>query len=513
MPISPKKKSTSRRRSKHAPEQASPKLLGFIYLIVGTLLFCSAVTYTPEDLPLFGFLEEYSNYTQVTERQNLIGPIGVLAGWTLFILFGKANYFFILTFFIAGAMRIFKNERLSLPMILWGSLLLFSLCCLFEVFDVYGVTMRDIYHMPGPGGIVGFVFGELLFIKLFASVGATIILFTLAITSCIYLIGRTPVQAFKALAKATEHWWQNINNDEETATEESPLPQYEPLPPLQAQGSTILPQPADSAPQEECDPEPVKSAKPKRKRAKKKPTVDVEAEPLPQDTLAIPPHSTTPEETNSGEEIQKPKIVDSSNKAKTQLKREGKAFEKAEPTLATNACEGYELPGFDLIDYDENTTQEETNTDELYAIQDTIVSTLKSFNVDVTAGDITRGPTITRYEIKPAIGLRINKITQLEADLARATKAEQINILAPIPGKDTVGIEVANEGRVAVPFGEILQSDAFASKKNKIPLVLGKNVYGEPVIGDLAACPHMLVAGATGAGKSVCINAIIASML
>ncbi|HEY8962319.1 MAG TPA: DNA translocase FtsK, partial [Luteolibacter sp.] len=102
---------------------------------------------------------------------------------------------------------------------------------------------------------------------------------------------------------------------------------------------------------------------------------------------------------------------------------------------------------------------------------------------------------------------------QLEADLARATKAERINILAPIPGKDTVGIEIANSQKIAVPLHELLSDPEFRSAKKKIPLALGKDVYGKTVIGDLAAMPHLLVAGATGSGKSVCINSIIASML
>jgi S-DNA-T family DNA segregation ATPase FtsK/SpoIIIE len=149
----------------------------------------------------------------------------------------------------------------------------------------------------------------------------------------------------------------------------------------------------------------------------------------------------------------------------------------------------------------------------LIETQRVIIDTLKAFGIDVTAGDITRGPTITRYEIYPSTGLRVSRISQLEADLARATCAERINILAPIPGKDTVGIEIANSQKIAVPLRELLHDPEFRSAKKKIPLALGKDVYGRAVIGDLAAMPHLLVAGATGSGKSVCINSIIASML
>ena len=109
----------------------------------------------------------------------------------------------------------------------------------------------------------------------------------------------------------------------------------------------------------------------------------------------------------------------------------------------------------------------------------------------------------------------MDKIVSLERDLARATRAERINILAPIPGKDTVGIELANSRKVMVTLRELLQSNDWEESKSraKIPLALGKDVYGKTIIADLAQMPHLLVAGTTGSGKSVCINALIASML
>ena len=213
-----------------------------------------------------------------------------------------------------------------------------------------------------------------------------------------------------------------------------------------------------------------------------------------------------------------PQIIDSSQRRNNKREPGAKPFErKPKPdaiSLSTDGFENYETPGFDLLAFDESEPEDEgMDQAELLGIQKTIIDTLQAFGVDVTAGDITRGPTITRYEVYPSMGLRVSRITQLEADLARATKAERINILAPIPGKDTVGIEIANDNKVAVPLRELLQDEAFTSAKTKIPLALGKDVYGNTVIGDLAAMPHLLVAGATGAGKSVCINSIIASIL
>ena len=146
-------------------------------------------------------------------------------------------------------------------------------------------------------------------------------------------------------------------------------------------------------------------------------------------------------------------------------------------------------------------------------MQTQIVECLDHFGIKVSPGDITRGPTITRYEVYPAKGVRVDKIVSLERDIARATRAERINILAPIPGKDTVGIEIANTRKVKVALRELIESEDWASSKAPIPLALGKDVYGKTIIADLAAMPHCLVAGTTGSGKSVCINALIASML
>ncbi|NNC87777.1 MAG: DNA translocase FtsK [Akkermansiaceae bacterium] len=211
-----------------------------------------------------------------------------------------------------------------------------------------------------------------------------------------------------------------------------------------------------------------------------------------------------------------PQIIDATQRIAPKMELGAKPFERKKPqhaSISTEGFENYDLPGFDLLDYDEESAPPEDHSDTLRAQQNKIVETLKAFGVEVTPGDITRGPTITRYEVYPSIGLRVSRIAQLEPDLARATKAERINILAPIPGKDTVGIEIANDVRMPVALRELCQDDAFRSSKKKIPLALGKDVYGKSVIGDLAAMPHLLVAGATGSGKSVCINSIIASML
>ena len=140
-------------------------------------------------------------------------------------------------------------------------------------------------------------------------------------------------------------------------------------------------------------------------------------------------------------------------------------------------------------------------------------STLAQFDIDVSLGDITKGPTITRYELHPAPGVKLEKISALNNNIAAALKAERLNILAPIPGKSSVGIEVPNLVKTKVIMRDLLESDEWINTKARIPLALGKDVYGQPIIADLAEMPHLLIAGSTGSGKSVCINSIVASLL
>ncbi len=177
--------------------------------------------------------------------------------------------------------------------------------------------------------------------------------------------------------------------------------------------------------------------------------------------------------------------------------------------------ENYVLPGLDLLDPYDPEGRTAADPAELERVQQALIDTLAQFGVAVAPGDITKGPTITRYEVYPAKGVRVDKIVSLERDLARATRAERINILAPIPGKDTVGIELANSRKVTVTLRELLQSTDWEESRSKVrlPLALGKDVYGKSIIADLAQMPHLLVAGTTGSGKSVCINSLIASML
>lgn len=190
------------------------------------------------------------------------------------------------------------------------------------------------------------------------------------------------------------------------------------------------------------------------------------------------------------------------------------ATTRIEPVDTRVQREDYPMPPYDLLNF-VPVAEEDTDAAqaEMAEVQQCIIDTLDNFRIKVVAGDITRGPSITRYEFYPPKGLALKRITNLSDNLKLATRSKSINILAPIPGKDTIGIELENAVKSSVYLRELLQSKDFQSPKLRIPVALGKDVYGTPVIGDLAAMPHTLVAGTTGSGKSVCINSMILSMI
>lgn len=142
-----------------------------------------------------------------------------------------------------------------------------------------------------------------------------------------------------------------------------------------------------------------------------------------------------------------------------------------------------------------------------------LVRTLEEFSVKVIPGEIHTGPVITRYEVTPAPGVRVEKIVNLDKNIALGLKAMSVRILAPVPGKGTVGIEVPNKIAQAVCMRDIIESKAWDDANAEIPVVLGQDVTGKPMVMDLTKMPHVLIAGSTGSGKTVCINAIIASLL
>ena len=202
------------------------------------------------------------------------------------------------------------------------------------------------------------------------------------------------------------------------------------------------------------------------------------------------------------EETKKPEKISNAQAAAATL--DSKEFNKSKPSPK------YIMPPIDLLN---KPTGKGADLTDLAQKTKKLEETLNSFNVDAKVVDAIPGPTVTRYEIHPGPGVKVSSIVGLSNDIALNLEAKSIRIEAPIPGKAAVGIEVENDKINAVNIREIIDSKEFKNSKSKISFAVGKNISGKPVVGDLKGMPHLLIAGSTGSGKSVCINSIIASIL
>lgn len=179
--------------------------------------------------------------------------------------------------------------------------------------------------------------------------------------------------------------------------------------------------------------------------------------------------------------------------------------------LKSNPVVEYKLPDISLLN---NPKQKTMNVKEdLKREAEKLIETLQSFNIQCNITQISKGPSITRYELQPAPGIKVSRITSLQNDIALNLATSDIRIEAPIPGKSAVGIEVPNKEKTDVLFKSLVDSREFKELKSKIPFALGKDIAGKNIVGSIEKMPHLLVAGATGSGKSVCINSLIMSIL
>ncbi len=465
--------------------QVFHEAIGLGLLGIGTLLFLALISYSPRDVPTWFPLHSISSPSAHTT--NYIGPFGAISACTVYSFFGAAGYLLpALLLGYGGAKLLSPGMRLArrLP---WALIFALSAACLAHVLPFHFIDARRM-NLPSEGGWMGKWLGQYIFEAMLGPIGAMVVLFVVYLASLILLTGIHPIEVVRHVLAFPPKCLQRLR----TARE--------------ARRARLI------AAQAQFDLEAKQAAKERRLTEKpaKRPA------PLPYEAPASIPEAAGEafKLTAEPEEPARPapKIIDGTAPPPAKDRREKPKKEDLQP-MASLSCENYELPSLDLLDPVDVSTRQAADPDELLRIQDTIIETLSQFGITVSRGDITRGPTITRYEVYPAKGVRVDKITNLERDLARATRAERINILAPIPGKDTVGIEIANSVKQKVTLRELLESDDFVHAKAKIPIALGKDVYGKTVIADLAAMPHGLVAGTTGSGKSVCINAIIASIL
>lgn len=261
--------------------------------------------------------------------------------------------------------------------------------------------------------------------------------------------------------------------------------------------------------------------------------VEIPMESAPADPLDIPltePLGEMPAE-QPAEEPEKDPAEDAAleeliRKATTAPKKKTKEEEKLEAMLeiadeiAQQAEQSsrlsdspYKLPDIEFLNPGKSHANDAGMGQELREKADLLQEVLKSFNVDARITNIARGPSVTRYEVQPAAGVKVSRITSLSNDIALNFAVEGVRIEAPIPGKPAIGIEVPNTHRDTVSLRELLESPKFTENKSRLAFGVGKDIAGNVIIGDIAKMPHMIIAGATGSGKSVCTNSIIMSIL
>ena len=230
-----------------------------------------------------------------------------------------------------------------------------------------------------------------------------------------------------------------------------------------------------------------------------------------------PPFVTTPARKEDNDEDDEDVVDVTIEETAKEEKADGKEVAEygdiSTPYDPKRDLENYHYPTLDLLKKYENDGKQFATNEEIYANKDRIVDVLRNFGVEISSIKATVGPTITLYEITPAPGVRISKIRNLEDDIALSLSALGIRIIAPIPGKGTIGIEVPNAKPTTVSMESILNSKKFQETTMDLPCAVGKTITNEVFMFDLAKAPHLLVAGATGQGKSVGLNAIITSLL
>jgi S-DNA-T family DNA segregation ATPase FtsK/SpoIIIE len=470
------------------------EVFALVLLFAGTLLFFALISYTPKDIPSWFWFSHVSPANH--PAQNFIGPLGAIVAGICYQLIGVFASLLLAAVLLGfGAAKLFYPRLRMALRIPWIVLFLVSGACLDEAWGISHLLGRKVpVDIRGPGGLIGYGLSNEhhgLLAAALGPVGSVLLIVGVYLTTLILVTGLRPIHLVREMVNLTRrsvaklHEWRVRRRIRKSDLREK-----------------------------------LKTEKERRALEALQKQLKKKGVPVPQPVATL----ISPEELANRPA---PKVVDttvpSSEPVMTRRRpslaelraTEEKAKAAPSPTNAASTWEDYVLPGLDLLDEHSFDARSATDPSELKEVQQVLIETLAQFGIAVAPGDITKGPTITRYEVYPAKGVRVDKIVSLERDLARATRAERINILAPIPGKDTVGIELANTRKMTVKLRELLQSPDWEAAKEhaKIPLALGKDVYGKTIIADLAQMPHLLVAGTTGSGKSVCINALIASML
>lgn len=431
--------------------------------------------------------------------ENMLGKFGALVSH-IFIhnWFGVTSFWFPLLALTAG-FRLMTGSAI-LPL---GKVFRYGL--FFTVFGsvLLGYAFRN--HWFFPGGVFGFEISSWLN-NIVGVIGTGLLLFTVAIGFLVAVFNvnfnfltkkaeaepeAQPVaMPVTDLAASTRNTMLDIEeelDEEETEQEEE-----------------IIPEPEEELAEEAVEEfeEPV---------AEPEPIEEPVAEPIAEEI--VPPVETAILASDDGVEFSVEKAAepvmadDDTDRKANELVAE---FGEYDPTLDLS---GYQFPSIDLLEAYATNAEPGVNSEELTLNKNRIVETLGNYGIAIDKIKATIGPTVTLYEINPAAGVRISKIKNLEDDIALSLSALGIRIIAPIPGKGTIGIEVPNQNPEMVPMRTLIASEKFQKSPMDLPVALGKTISNDIFIADLAKMPHLLMAGATGQGKSVGLNAILVSLL
>ena len=528
-------------------------VIGVALLAIALLLFVAQFSFDRYDI---SFFRDPHN----TPVHNWIGLLGAYLAWGSFLPLGLVGYLLPWLFALFGAAYLlnflgYLRERLQWSL-LWSAMLIVSLTGLLRIMDnaeLLGKIPWRIGSLWGSGGLLGFAtFGQTpnynFGLALLGTLGATIIYTTLCLISLLFLTNFQLGEWIRALvdkqsapaetekkspeeivlerrARDLEKQAKKLQDEVEVARsglgadlQPVPEPTVRDLSVPQSKGvtgarvrKTTLPEPKIPVTPEPPDEVEVIPAK---EIVAATTTVEIlgkkaDDEKAVEEETDTPVAETIDAEKPAGEKVEPEIKISGITPTKSRTPRKPKPITVAQTPMIGN----YQLPSMDFLGHADMTVKPTESKEELMANARLMQQTLAQFEIEVQLGDITKGPTITRYELHPAPGVKLEKIAALNNNLAAVLKAERINSLAPVPGKSSVGIEVPNAIKTKVIMRDLFESDEWRNTKARIPIALGKDVYGHPIIADLAEMPHCLIAGSTGSGKSVCINSIIASLL
>lgn len=491
---------------------AALALLVVVVFLAVSILSYNAADPLPTPLPPFHLIytPDVAVYPQNPHVRNACGLIGAIVADATLQGIGAGAYYLIFSLLVLDV-AILRRRSLDYPLLRaigWSA----SLVGVTTLLSMFG---GGVFGGPviGPGGYLGALVRSILEMH-FATTGSVILMCSLTLAGLLlatdYAMFRFGVIAIGLVANSTLGLRSRLqaqalgNSDGESAEEAAPTPRKRGTIRLQ---DDLMPTKASAASaevDEEEDEELAVASPVKAKGAGKVTVARIDSEEAP--SGPNPPKEQKPAEPAL-------RVKNSENR-----KGDPPPSEHEEVRQKLNAASGeipaedYELPSLELLLPGDDFNYEAQET-EVRRKAKILEKTFQDFGFQVKVVEIETGPVIAQYEVELEAGLRLSKITGLADDLAIALRVPSVRIVAPIPGKNTVGIEVPNEQRQVVRLREVIEESSAKIKKMKIPLFLGKDVSGKSLVADLSSLPHLLIAGRTGTGKSVCLNAIISSIL